>query len=463
MPTSRVLLVDDAPEVHVVIADILRKDAVEVDAVADGEAALQRAEAVVPTVVLLDIKLPGQSGIEVLPRLRERLPTGTPIIMLTACGDVDTAIHAIRLGAYDYVIKPFAHEDLRERVMRAVEQQTMRDELDGRRIGVGAGDLREQMGRSPHILRIIGHVQRVAVSNFTVLVQGETGTGKELVARAIHQNSPRRAQPFVALDCGAIPETLIESELFGYERGAFTGADRHKDGHFHLAEGGTLFLDEIVNLPPTTQVKLLRVLEERRVWALGSKKSVPVDVRIIAACNVDMETEVRAGRFRADLFYRLNEFSVNLPPLRERREDIARLAKRFLAEAAIELKRTVYGFTPEAEAFLVGQPWPGNVRELRNVVRRAVLSAPTMIDLCHFAPLESPHAAGLLPLDGEATAATLAAAREQAVVKAESEAIRAALIATGGNKAAAARLLKVDYKTLWYKLKEYGIRTFHAA
>ena len=190
---------------------------------------------------------------------------------------------------------------------------------------------------------------------------------------------------------------------------------------------------------------------------------MPVDVRIVAACNVDMETEVRAGRFRADLFYRLNEFAVNLPPLRERREDIAHLAKRFLDEAAIELKRTVYGFTPEAEAFLVGQPWPGNVRELRNVVRRAVLSAPTLIDLCHFTPLESPHAAGLLPLDGEATAATLAAAREQAVVKAESEAIRAALIATGGNKAAAARLLKVDYKTLWYKLKEYGIRTFHAA
>jgi DNA-binding NtrC family response regulator len=460
MPTSRVLLVDDAPEVRVVITDMLRRDAVEVDAVEDGEAALARAEAIAPTVVLLDIKLPGQSGIEVLPRLRERLPAGTPIIMLTVCGDVDTAIHAIRLGAYDYVTKPFAHEDLRGRVMRAIEQQTMRGELDRLRMRVGAGDLREQMGGSPHILRIIQHVHRVAASNFTVLVQGETGTGKELVACAIHQNSPRREQPFVALDCGAIPETLIESELFGYERGAFTGADRHKAGHFHLAEGGTLFLDEIVNLPATTQVKLLRVLEERRVWALGSKQSTAVDVRIIAACNVDLEAEVRAGRFRADLFYRLNEFAVNLPPLRERREDIAYLAKRFLEEAAIELKRTVYGFTPEAEAFLVGQPWPGNVRELRNVVRRAVLSASTLIDLCHFALLESPQA---LPFGVDATAATLAGAREQAVVKAESEAIRTALRATGGNKAAAARLLKIDYKTLWYKLKEYGIYTIHAA
>ena len=457
MATARVLVVDDDPDMRHILAEILGRPGLEVHAVEDGEAALRQADAIAPSVVLLDIKLPGQSGLEILPRLREHLPCGSSIIMLTASGDVDNAVRAIRLGAYDYVVKPFDHKDLRRRVEAALKPLATPANVDRLSMQTNAGGLREQMGDSPHILRVVGQVRRVATSNFTVLIQGETGSGKELVARAIHQSSLRREQPFVALDCGAIPETLIESELFGYERGAFTGADRHKDGHFRSAHGGTLFLDEIGNLLLVTQAKLLRVLDERQIWALGSQRPTPVDVRIIAACNIALEGEVRSGRFRQDLYYRLSEFIVNLPALRERPEDIPPLAKRFLAEAAIEVKRAVYGFTPEAEAFLIRQPWPGNVRELRNVVRRAVLTAASLIDVRDLAQRESADLVSPVPLSAVNASGALREARQQAVAKVESEAIRRALEKTGGNKAAAARLLKIDYKTLWHKLNEYGI------
>jgi transcriptional regulator with GAF, ATPase, and Fis domain len=311
--------------------------------------------------------------------------------------------------------------------------------------------------------KIVEQIKQVADSPLTVLVEGETGTGKELVARSIHQLSPRREKPFVAVDCGAIPDTLIESELFGYEKGAFTGAHQRKEGQFELARGGTIFLDEIVNLPFPTQAKLLRALQERQVQPLGSKRVVPVAARIIAASNVPLEREVRAGRFRQDVYYRLNEFGITLPPLRERGDDILHLANEFLPEAGMELGRTCRKISEAAAQVLVRYPWPGNVRELRNVIRRAILLAADVIEPEHLSVLPG----GLLstgalraepaPGDSSPGHCSLKGIAEAAASDAERQAIHRVLQATKGNKSEAARLLRTDYKTLYLKIKQYGI------
>jgi two-component system nitrogen regulation response regulator GlnG len=321
------------------------------------------------------------------------------------------------------------------------------------------GSLRWRMGQSLKVKNIVEQVAQVADSNFTILIQGETGTGKELVARAIHDLSSRRHKPFVALDCGAIPETLIESELFGYERGAFTGADRRKEGHFHAAEGGTLFFDEIVNLPLTTQAKLLRVLQERRLQRLGGRRDEPVDVRVVAAYNVPLPGEIRAGRFRPDLYYRLNEFVIVLPPLRERRNDIRFLARRFLAETSMELRRPVRGISDAAMDILLRYPWPGNVRELRNVIRRAVLVCSDIIRPGDLTGLHADGSGGDLvkPAMPLSLGLSLKQIADIALAEAETHAIRQVLRATRGNKTEAARLLKTDYKTLHVKMKRHRI------
>ena len=290
-----------------------------------------------------------------------------------------------------------------------------------------------------------------------MLVEGETGTGKELVARAIHLESRRGERPFIAIDCGAIPETLIESELFGYEKGAFTGADRRKDGHFSLADGGTLFLDEVGNLPAPTQATLLRVLQERVVWRIGARTSTPVDVRIVAASNVSLEAAMKSGAFRDDLYYRLSEFPITLPPLRARRTDVPQLAMRFLDEASLELQRPVRGFDDDAMRALLAYHWPGNARELRNVVRRAVLvsdGAITAADLGLPRGEARPEPEPIVP-SPEFT--TLRAARDHGAAEAERRVIRRALVAARGNKSEAARLLKTDFKTLHVKMKQLGI------
>jgi transcriptional regulator with GAF, ATPase, and Fis domain len=308
--------------------------------------------------------------------------------------------------------------------------------------------------------KVVRQIKQVADSPLTVLVQGETGTGKELVARAIHELSDRREKPFVTVDCGAIPDTLIESELFGYEKGAFTGAYQRKAGQFQLAEGGSLFLDEIVNLPLPTQAKLLRALQERQVQPLGGKQPVRVAARIVAASNVPLELEVRAGRFRQDVYYRLNEFVITLPPLRER-DDILHLANEFLREAGMELGRPCRKISEAAAEILLRYHWPGNVRELRNVIRRAILLASDVIEPEHLA---------VLPVDPVPTTAETTLREESApagsslreiaggaAAYAEQQAIRRALQVTSGNKSEAARLLRTDYKTLHLKMKQYGI------
>ena len=295
----------------------------------------------------------------------------------------------MKLGAYDYLTKPFDVELLILTLERAVERHRLHSRIEElKRQGQGSS-LAERMGGSPAIAQVIQQVAQVAESNFTVLVQGETGTGKELVARAIHQQSPRRQSPFVAVDCGAIPETLVESELFGHERGAFTGAQARREGHFQLAKGGTLFLDEIGNVPLATQAKLLRALEQREVHPLGGARAVTVDARIIAATNSELEESVKAGRFRADLYYRLSEFTIALPPLRSRREDIMHLSQRFLDEVSMELRRPVRRISDEAMQVLLHHDWPGNVRELRNVVRKAALLATDVVTPEHIPALSA--------------------------------------------------------------------------
>jgi transcriptional regulator with GAF, ATPase, and Fis domain len=323
----------------------------------------------------------------------------------------------------------------------------------------GLGDLKERMGPSSQVDKVLQQVMQVANSPLTALIQGETGTGKELVARAIHHLSLRRRGPLIALDCGAIPETLMESELFGYERGAFTGADQRKEGHFQLADGGSLFLDEIANLSLATQLKLLRALQERVVQPLGGRRPLPVDVRIIASSNVPLEGEVRAGRFRQDLFYRLNEFSINLPPLRERLEDVLYLANRFLAEASLEFGRAIHVISDEAADVLLAHPWPGNVRQLRSVMRRAALLSQEGIGPEHLPALgpETSSAPPVKEADSAPQGRSLKVIAAAAAAVAERQAISQALQETKGNKSAVARLLGVDYKTIQLKLKRYGL------
>ena len=458
----RILVIDDDPRIRSSLVDTLELEAFEVVSAGDAETALQQVSADLPEVVLLDLRLPGLDGMEALRKLKEIAPQ-LPIVILTGFGDVPSAVEAMRLGAYDFLNKPVGPEKILIVVRRALEHQALGTELKALRSTLGQRDpLRWLMGRGQDIQQVTQQIRHVADSNFTILIQGETGTGKELVARAIHQLSGRRDKPFVPLNCGAVPETLIESELFGYEKGAFTGAARRKEGHFQLAEGGTLFLDEIVNLPFSTQAKLLRTLEECQVQVLGAERSLPVDVRVIAAANVPLDREVRAGRFRQDFYYRLSEFVIVVPPLRARTEDIIYLAERFLAEASMELRRPIRGISPEAVQVLLRYHWPGNVRELRNAIRRAVLLSSDLIEPAYLLPLPPSSGVEAPPADVSAFSPAQLSLKEtarKAAAEAERWAIRQALRASGGNKSEAARSLRTDYKTLHLKMRRHGIRS----
>ncbi len=450
-------MVDDEAEIRSLLVAVLQSKGFEVVTAEDGAAALEQVQRERPPVILMDLSMPRMGGLEALPEIK-RLDPEVPVIICTAHTDLATAVRAMKLGAYDYLTKPFDVELLVLTLQRAMERNQLRSRIDElKRRGPGSS-LAERMGGSPAIAQVIQQVSQVAESNFTVLVQGETGTGKELVARAIHQQSPRRQAPFVAVDCGAIPETLVESELFGHERGAFTGAQTKREGHFQLAKGGTLFLDEIGNVPVATQAKLLRALEQREVHPLGSARPVAVDARIIAATNAELEEAVKAGRFRADLYYRLGEFTITLPPLRSRREDITHLAQRFLDEVSMELRRPVRRIADEAMQALLRHDWPGNVRELKNVVRKAALVAADVVTGEHLPALGAggpapPRPAAEPPGEG----LSLREVAELAAVQAERELIGHALQATKGNKSQAARLLRTDYTTLHAKMKRYSI------
>jgi DNA-binding NtrC family response regulator len=453
MSEPRVLIVDDDPALLQALPETLRlrMSGVTVDTADSAAAALDRIAAWDYDAIVTDIKMPGMDGFALLAEIRARRPD-TPTLMITGHGEHALAIGALRGGAYDFIQKPIDREYFVTSLRRAIEMGER-----GRRAKEQQLPLRWLMGPGRQMEKVVQQIKQVADSPLTILVEGETGTGKELVARAIHHLSARRKKPFVAVDCGAIPDTLIESELFGYERGAFTGAHQRKEGQFPLAEGGTLFLDEIVNLPLATQAKLLRVLQERRVQPLGSKQPLPVDVRIIAASNARIEREVQAGRFRQDVYYRLNEFTITLPPLRER-DDILHLANDFLVEASIEFGRPCREISEAAAQSLLRYAWPGNVRELRNAIRRAILLTEDVIEPEHL----SFHSAAESPAidvveEPTPVGSSLKEIAEAAAADAEQQAIRRALQSTKGNKSEAARLLRTDYKTLHLKMKQYGI------
>ena len=447
MTEPALLVVDDERHIRRVL-QLSLGDAgyrvLEADSFASAKAVLG-AERV--DLVLTDLQLPDRSGLELLEELRATRPD-LPVILITAFGTVETAVAAMRCGAFDYVTKPFRMEELEALVARALEITRSGREIAWLR-EAAAPEWEGIVGRSPAIRRVVDQVERVAAASTTVLVTGETGSGKELVARAVHARSPRAGRLFVAVNCAAIPGELLEAELFGVTKGAFTGASADRAGKFELADGGTLFLDEIGDMPPAMQAKLLRALQEGTIERLGSNAVRRVDVRIVAATHRDVERMVAGGGFRADLFYRLNVFPIHVPPLRERKEDVAPLAARAVERFARGLGRRVR-LTSEAVRRLEAYDWPGNVRELNNVLERAVLLARGEVvdvdDLPSPAPRAEARSAAPRPR-------TLRAAVEEA----EREAIAAALRQTGDNKARAAEILGISVRTLWYKLDRLGL------
>jgi two-component system response regulator AtoC len=458
-PLKRVLVVDDEESLRHMLVVLLKREGYEPTAVASGEAALAELERASYDVVLSDVRMPKLSGLELVDEIqRRKIPT--TVILMTAFGSVDVAVEAMKRGAYDYISKPFRPDEIvlvlkkaeeRERLFR--ENASLKQALAerGRDDARGVGGIVSAGQRMQEILKT---TRKIAEYKTTVLITGESGTGKEMVARAIHELSPRSQNgQFVAINCGAIPEALIESELFGHKKGAFTDAIRDKRGLFVEASGGTLFLDEIGELPLALQVKLLRVLQEQVVRPIGSTVDEAVDVRVVAATVRDLATEVREGRFREDLYYRLNVILVHLPPLRERRDDIPALVEHFVARTNAKLGTNVQGTSPEALKLLMDHGWPGNVRELENTIERAmVLSDGPRIEVEGLPERmrESRDRIRQTLQSGE-----LSIKKTTRII--EEELIRRALRETRGNRTNAAKILEISHRALLYKIKEYGI------
>jgi len=455
---TRVLIVDDDRDISLMLSALMKKEGLTSLTAHDGETALRMVPEARPDMLLVDVKMPGIDGMGVLKRVKETDPH-LPVVLITAFAEISASVAAMRAGAFDYLAKPFDHPEV-VRVVRAAlaERERRRRSLAAENSADNC--LRVMMGPSDAVTRIIREVNRVAQSDFSVIVQGETGSGKELVARAIYQLSGRAFAPFIPLDCGAIPETLIESELFGYHKGAFTGATAPKAGKFEAAQGGTLFLDEIANLPLGAQAKLLRVLQEKAVLRLGAVKPVKVDVRLVTASNQELQKLVESGQMREDLYFRLNEFTITIPPLRERKDDIPYLAKRFMDLTNKELQKNVQRLSEYCLEALLSYNWPGNVRQLRSVIRRAVLLADDMITEKHLDIKRAPVPGLAFTPKIQGTPWDELSLREivhRSVVTVEREVLLQALKYTRGNKAKAARLLQIDYKTIHTKLKQFGL------
>ena len=444
----RLLIVDDETDSRDALAELADRWGYEVQTASDGTEALRRAIEWHPDVILTDLVMPNMDGLWLLRALRAELPD-CPVVLLTGRGTVQTAVQAIKEGAYDFIEKPLEISRLRVVLDRALEKkETMREvQLLRRRLAALAPGT-DMIGSGPAMQRVFELVKKVAPANASVVIAGESGTGKEVVARAIHSLSQRKDKPFVALNCGAIPPTLIESELFGYERGAFTGADQRRLGNFELAHGGTLFLDEVGELPIEMQGKFLRVLEERKVRRLGGKSEVEVDVRVLCATNRDLKEEIKRGRFREDLYFRLHVFTIQLPALKERREDVPLLVQHFIEKFNGETGKHVQGVTPGAMNVLQGYAWPGNIRELRNTVERAmILTDGDVIDEEHLPP-------DMRPTRPEA--AVLRVPLGIQLREVEKEYILSSLQKNGGNKARTAEILGISEKTLYNKLNRYA-------
>jgi two-component system response regulator AtoC len=451
---KRILVVDDEESLRHVLSVVLKKQGYLVDTADNGETALVKLAEQRYQFILSDIMMPRMDGTRFLQEAVTRNVPST-IIMMSAYGTLDTAIECMKLGAYDYISKPFKNDEIVLVLKKAEERERLKEE--NRRLReeiVHEYSFGSIISRNERMREIFDLIRRVCDFKTTVLIGGESGTGKELVARALHYNSRRQQSPFVAVNCGAIPESLLESELFGHVRGAFTDAVVDKAGLFEQADGGTLFLDEVGEMPLSLQVKLLRVLQDEEVKRVGGSSTRRVDVRVVSASARQLEDEVRAGRFREDLYFRLNVFVIALPPLRERLEDVPLLAEHFLAKFARAFGRQVSGCTPEALQALVNYPWPGNVRELENVVERGVILCDgTLLDMdCLPERVIGATGTGLgFALTGDSLSI------KQAEITLEKELIRRALEKTGGNRTHAARLLDISHRSLLYKLKEYGL------
>ena len=464
-PASKILIVDDQNEVCSVLSWCLEREGMIPVVAHTGEAGLEKIRTEHPDAMLLDIQLPDSNGLEMLKQVKGH-DEDLPVILITGYPEIRTAVAAMRAGAHDYLAKPLKNHEVLRVVFRALNERALRRKVRqlSSHVLEGASSLLEFMGPSDAIRRLAAEVDRVAKTNFSVLILGETGAGKELVAHAIHQLSSRSEGPIMAVDCGAIPEPLLESELFGHEKGAYTGADKQKIGRFEMAHGGTLFLDEISNMPWGSQAKLLRVLQEKTIYRIGGNQPTKTDVRVLAASNRDLNKSSEEGAFRRDVYFRLNEFSLVVPSLRERQEDILYLAKRFMDSTNLELQKTVHGFTQSAVDALLAYEWPGNVRQLRSMIRRAVLLADESISVQHLGIRAQPQGPKTPEADSESTvfdsskgSLSLREVMECKKAAIEREILTQVLRETGGNKAKAARLLQIDYKTMHSKVKQYGI------
>jgi len=453
---NRLLIVDDDDALRESLELLLSAEGYRVLTADCGEAALETISEATVDAVLCDLRMPGIDGFELIPQLSRQMP-GVPIIIMSAHGTEDLAVEAISRGAYDYLAKPFQPSEIRLTLRKAHEREQLRrkNELLQRDLSRSVGD-RAIVAASDGMIDLLEMLERTAAYKSTVLVTGESGTGKEVIARAIHQQSPRRESPFIAVNCGAIPENLLESELFGHAKGAFTGANRAHRGLFAEADHGTLFLDEIAELPTSLQVKLLRAIQEEEIRPVGETKSQRVDVRVIAATARDLAREMAEERFREDLFYRLNVVRLEVPPLRERRADIPLLVDHFLARFRNDLGKNVRRVSEEALDLLVGYAWPGNVRELENLIERAVILTDDDVIQAKALPptiVSMPHASDDGAIDPDEDLA-LKPARQAF----EAEIIRKALARTAGNRTHAAKLLEISHRALLYKIKDYGIR-----
>jgi nitrogen regulation protein NR(I) len=463
---KQVLIVDDEPNLRKILAAQLSRDGYDVLLAEDGEQGLQILKENHVDLVVTDLKMPKVDGMSLLRQAIAEQPE-LPIVMITAHGTVDTAVEALKLGAFDYLTKPFDKDEVRQIVAKALKTRELagteatheQKDVPGARFGI--------IGQSPGLTELHAVLDRVADSPTTVLITGESGTGKELVARALHDHSSRRTKPFIKVNCAAIPKELIESELFGYERGAFTGAVTSKPGRFELANGGTLFLDEIGEIPVEMQVKLLRALQESEFERVGGIKTMRVDVRLVAATNRDLKKLIAQGAFREDLFYRLNVVPIRLPALRERTSDIPLLVQHFLAKFNERLKKNVSAAEPESLDLLSAYSWPGNIRELENVVERAVLFCDAQKLRVEDLPAEVRGVVGsgsIPPAEAAVDLASLPAdggLKEHvkvAMSRLERDLVGRALKQTNGNVTHAARLLKISRKGLQLKMKELGLR-----
>ena len=447
----KILVADDESSHRQMIEAVLTAEGYEVTQAEDGQAAISAVEEKFYDLVIMDVRMPNVDGIQALQKIKQISPD-IPVIIMTAYASVGSAVEALKSSAYDYLIKPLDIDELKILVAKALrfhqlEQENiyLKERLNDR------FDFSNIIGRSPSMTKLFETVALVAPSAATVLIAGESGTGKELIANAIHQNSPRKDQPFIKVNCAALPETLLESELFGHEKGAFTGAIARKQGRFQLAHNSSIFLDEVAEMAPATQAKILRVLQEREFEPVGSTQTIKVDTRVIVATNKNLEKEIQEGRFREDLYYRLNVVTVDVPPLRQRREDIPLLADFFLKQYAEKNRRPIEGFTPRATDLLMRHDWPGNVRELENIIERAVIMARGEM----ITPMEFP--IDLQNLDEDLKASRIDLTPGRSLKEVEKVVILRTLEEVEGNRTHAARILGISRRTLQLKLKEYGI------